>query len=610
MLSRITGTAEYGRAGWKAVRALWVRRSKVGLLGKHVDVKTGKWVESVSGIGSNSDSFYEYLLKYAILFDDDDAWVMFREVYEKVMEHMKDGDYYADVDMTRGSGGGGRRRFESLAAFWPGLQVLLGLLPEAHSTLNAFHRVNQVYGFLPERFDYGAWVVEGGESGSGKSGAGKYPLRPELVESTYLMHRATRNMQASSNRESGWQIVVKEMMDNIERRCRTACGYAAVWDVVTGKLEDDMPSYLLSETFKYMYLTLDDDNFMHTSATDWVFTTEAHPMKYLPPLPLAQADSNHKRFFGLGGSTEDRLQKEFRDDLAKTQARHENTVADNPFPGAAGQQWDDHVGHVAKATYLPPDTCLNYHQESLWRQHLQYGLGYLPNYKPFIPEEGRAPTTAAMSDRGGLTCGINDGPVGKGGGKKRKASVGGDKKESPLSATFHMEGLGDFAITSFGGGYLVEHEVSRETIEVANVGRIAEAAKDEYIMIHASAFNHRTQSIEVKTSIADLNSHAFDCDVSVYDNHPPSQGKPLRSFPCTTAAFGPTMLENMIASKSPELKFEAELRKPVAKNEHGCDSKGENSSGGLQVVKRGVRARAKRAREKRAREKRARAKRA
>ena len=42
----------------------------------------------------------------------------------------------------------------------------------------------------------------------------------------------------------------------------------------------EMPSYFLSETIKYLYLTFDsDDSILHTdSERDWVFTTEAHPI--------------------------------------------------------------------------------------------------------------------------------------------------------------------------------------------------------------------------------------------------------------------------------------------------------------------------------------------
>jgi mannosidase alpha-like ER degradation enhancer 2 len=111
-LSRLTGNRAYGEAALKAAKTLWRKRSSMSLLGKHIDVQSGRWTESVSGIGSNSDSFYEYLLKYAVLFDSEEAWVMFADVYDAVKTHMSDGDWYADIDMTRGANGGGRRRFE------------------------------------------------------------------------------------------------------------------------------------------------------------------------------------------------------------------------------------------------------------------------------------------------------------------------------------------------------------------------------------------------------------------------------------------------------------------------------------------------------------------
>jgi hypothetical protein len=112
LLTRLTGEPVYGFVAMRAVKSLWRRRSSLGLLGKHIDVVSGRWVESVSGIGSNSDSFYEYLGKYAYLYDDDEAWIMFKDAMLAVSEHCKDGPYYADVDMEKGGKGGLRRRFE------------------------------------------------------------------------------------------------------------------------------------------------------------------------------------------------------------------------------------------------------------------------------------------------------------------------------------------------------------------------------------------------------------------------------------------------------------------------------------------------------------------
>jgi len=57
----------------------------------------------------------------------------------------------------------------------------------------------------------------------------------------------------------------------------------------------EMPSYFLSETIKYLYLTFDsDDSILHTdSERDWIFTTEAHPIHTVPtetPSPSSDED--------------------------------------------------------------------------------------------------------------------------------------------------------------------------------------------------------------------------------------------------------------------------------------------------------------------------------
>ena len=68
LLSRLSGIPSYGQAAKLSARALWMRRSSKNLLGKHLCTHRGEWTESLSGIGSNSDSFYEYLVKHHILF--------------------------------------------------------------------------------------------------------------------------------------------------------------------------------------------------------------------------------------------------------------------------------------------------------------------------------------------------------------------------------------------------------------------------------------------------------------------------------------------------------------------------------------------------------------
>jgi hypothetical protein len=307
LLSHLTRDETFGNAAKLASRALWMRRSPSNhLLGKHIEIEKGLWTESLSGIGSNSDSFYEYLIKHYIMFaDDDDFWQMFVSTYGGVHNGSRLGEWYVDTDMSLGiqQGGGGRRVFESLMAFYPGMQVLLGELAPASRTLNSFLIVRELLGVLPERFNYGNWKVDGGPGG-----AGKHPLRPELLESCYFMHRASRGLAgqrpfgnvSSPSSTSGWLWAADYALHTLERLTDTKrCGYATVdntgpstsgvlpdrtektnWKV---QLANEMPSFFLSETLKYLYLSFDDENILHKDdEREWVFTTEAHPIHSVP----------------------------------------------------------------------------------------------------------------------------------------------------------------------------------------------------------------------------------------------------------------------------------------------------------------------------------------
>ena len=56
-----------------------------------------------------------------------------------------------------------------------------------------------------------------------------YPLRPELMESTFLLHAATGDPRLLS--------VGAALHKRLRDKNRVACGYASVGDVSTGQLE-------------------------------------------------------------------------------------------------------------------------------------------------------------------------------------------------------------------------------------------------------------------------------------------------------------------------------------------------------------------------------------
>jgi mannosidase alpha-like ER degradation enhancer 2 len=223
-LSSLTKDRRYGDAAYGATQALFDRRSPIGLLGKHIHTKTGRWFESVSGIGSNSDSFYEYLLKSFLLYRREKMYRMFTDTFAAIKRFVQVGDWFNDVDMFNGKLR--RNRVENLAAFWPGLEASLGFSGESSRQLNTLYAVWADLGFLPEEFDNVQWQAThaAGSSSSGAAAAQHinafYPLRPELIESTYHQYRTTG--------DRSWLAAGELFLSSLEDNTRTSCGFATV----------------------------------------------------------------------------------------------------------------------------------------------------------------------------------------------------------------------------------------------------------------------------------------------------------------------------------------------------------------------------------------------
>eukprot|EP00730_Choanoeca_flexa_P004887 TRINITY_DN11830_c3_g2_i2.p1 TRINITY_DN11830_c3_g2~~TRINITY_DN11830_c3_g2_i2.p1 ORF type:complete len:802 (+),score=134.95 TRINITY_DN11830_c3_g2_i2:325-2730(+) len=256
MLSRLTGRPEFLRVAKGAMRALWSLRSAHDLVGNHIDTATGKWTLKDAGIGPNQDSFYEYLVKGYILLDDEEYLEMFEPMYVAINRHMKQGDWYMDVNMD--SAAISLPWFTALSGFWPGLQVLYGDVVAGQRSMLAFQQIWRRFGFAPEAFNL--------KDGTFPHQLVGYFLRPELAESLMYLYRATK--------DPIWLFIGDEMIRSIQTVTKTSCGYAIVTNVSSHTLGDRMESFFLSETLKYLYLLYDEENFVHKG--NFVFNTEAH----------------------------------------------------------------------------------------------------------------------------------------------------------------------------------------------------------------------------------------------------------------------------------------------------------------------------------------------
>ncbi|XP_037958336.1 ER degradation-enhancing alpha-mannosidase-like protein 3 isoform X2 [Teleopsis dalmanni] len=264
-LSRLTGDPIFEARAHAAMDALWkIRHRGSDLMGTVLNVHSGDWVRRDSGVGAGIDSYYEYLFKSYMLLGDDKYLARFNRHYNAVMKYVSEGPMLLDVLMHRPHAKS-RNFMDALLAFWPGLQVLSGDLKPAVQTHEMLYQVMQMHTFIPEAFTIDFQIHWG-----------QHHLRPEFIESTYFLYRATGDHH--------YLQVGKKALKTLQKYAKVACGYAAVNDVRTGKHEDRMDSFVLSETFKYLFLLFSDPQDLIIDIDEFVFTTEAH----LLPLSIAQ----------------------------------------------------------------------------------------------------------------------------------------------------------------------------------------------------------------------------------------------------------------------------------------------------------------------------------
>lgn len=110
-----------------------------------------------------------------------------------------------------------------------------------------------------------------------------YMLRPEVVESFYILNKITGD---PIYREWGWEI-----FQSIEKFCKHPFGYGHFPDVTNAKrtAENNMESFFLGETLKYLYLLMDPDSEVDLLETH-VFNTEAHPLRMFDVLERSEKE--------------------------------------------------------------------------------------------------------------------------------------------------------------------------------------------------------------------------------------------------------------------------------------------------------------------------------
>jgi mannosyl-oligosaccharide alpha-1,2-mannosidase len=294
-LSQVTGDFRYQSASNAIYQVLERHAQPDGMFPNRWNVMTGEPppVNSM-GLASGGDSFYEYLLKaplwkgcttttttadsntdYDNYCNPIDRSMLHH--YQTLVRHFSLAETNKHVKKENQSGHWlpvDGSRFHHLLCFLPGLLALgddgtgngsstmivaKELVLGCHSTYT-----RTATGLGPEQAS-----VHDGRYDVKKWG---YYLRPEHVESLFVLYRKTG--------DPIYQDMAWDIFESIERHCKTTFGYQGLANVdqrENGTAVPHMPSYFLAETLKYLLLLFGPDDYV--SLDDFVFTTEAHPLR-------------------------------------------------------------------------------------------------------------------------------------------------------------------------------------------------------------------------------------------------------------------------------------------------------------------------------------------
>ncbi|KAF1747909.1 hypothetical protein GCK72_024375 [Caenorhabditis remanei] len=254
-----------------------------GLCGMFINANTGNFKKGATiTFGARSDSYYEYLFKQWIQTGKTIDWL--KEDYGKAMTAMEKYLYrnsepkkmYFIGELL--SGETYSPKMDHLVCFIAGTlsQGSKNGFPQKHMDMaekigeTCHNMYDNPTGLGPEIAHFN--MIPGKEDLYVKPLDAHCLLRPEAIEGWFYLYRFTGDKKYQ---EWGWAA-----FQAIEKYARIPTGgYSSVVNVkkIDVKYRDSMESFLLGETFKYLYLLLGDDQTV-LPLDKWVFTTEGHPL--------------------------------------------------------------------------------------------------------------------------------------------------------------------------------------------------------------------------------------------------------------------------------------------------------------------------------------------
>ncbi|WOL18303.1 mannosyl-oligosaccharide 1,2-alpha-mannosidase MNS1 [Canna indica] len=278
-LSQRTGDPKYQQKAEKVINQLQKTFPSDGLLPIYINPHSGAASShSTITFGAMGDSFYEYLLKVWIQGNKTETVKHYREMWETSMEGLlslvRKSTPSSFSYICEKNGGSLSDKMDELACFAPGMLALgsSGYGPEKAEQILSLAKelawtCYNFYESTPTKLAGENYFFYAGQDMS--VGTSWNILRPETVESLMYLWRLTGN---KTYQEWGWNI-----FQAFEKHSRIDSGYVGLKDVNTGDKDDMMQSFFLAETLKYLYLLFSPPSVI--SFDEWVFNTEAHPLK-------------------------------------------------------------------------------------------------------------------------------------------------------------------------------------------------------------------------------------------------------------------------------------------------------------------------------------------
>ncbi|KAK8874722.1 glycoside hydrolase [Apiospora arundinis] len=322
-LSHLTGNDVYWRRAEKVIEVLDAQKMEGGLLPIFVHAEYGVFTTREIRLGSRGDSYYEYLPKQYLQTGESIYLDMWNEALEGMKSHLitetKHSKLKFVAELPLGVGDTLSPKMDHLVCFLPGTIALaatqgrtlaearkslewteqheedMNLAAELMKTCWGMYAVTET-GLAPEI----AWFEAADDDLKPDLGSRRWrrtsnslrnwkkdfiikPLdahnlqRPETVESLFMMYRITGD---NMYREWGWKI-----FQAFQKHTKTTFGdgYTSLEDVrtVPPKTRDNMESFWLAETLKYLHLLFSSEDYM--PLTEVVFNTEAHPLPRFTP---------------------------------------------------------------------------------------------------------------------------------------------------------------------------------------------------------------------------------------------------------------------------------------------------------------------------------------